>query len=326
MKTVLITGATGFLGKYTVNEFLTNGYKVIALGRNIDALRSLEGKNVQTVRCDLGSLRTLKVDADYIVHVAALSTVWGTWGEFFENNVEGTKHVINYCVRNHIKRLVFVSSPSIYSGKEDRYNIAESDYDSSNSLNNYIKSKIAAEQLVHNAQSKKLETVIIRPRGLFGIGDTSIIPRLLKANDRIGVPLFNNGHNLVDITCVENVAYSLRLAVESSKANGKTYNITNGEPREFQSILETLFKRIGKKPRYLHIDLSLMYNAACMIEQIYKLLHIKREPPFTKYTICTLGYSQTLDISSAIKDLGYTPPLSLDEGIKKYAKNYKKQN
>ena len=217
-----------------------------------------------------------------------------------------------------MKRLVFVSSPSIYAGKCDRLNIRETDCDASNCLNYYIESKILAEKVLR--EQRGVPCVIIRPRGLFGIGDGSIIPRLIKANRRSGIPLFRGGHNLVDITCVENAALALRLAIESEAAAGEVYNITNGEPREFRAILEELFRELGEKPRYLRLPLGLLYGVACLAERIYRLFRLNGEPPFTRYTICTLGYSQTLNIEKAEWELGYRPIISLSAGIRKYAK------
>ena len=323
MKQVLITGATGFLGKYTVEEFRNHGYSVIATGRNKQNLHKLVGKNTRTISCSLDDLAKLDQQVDVVIHVAALSTIWGSWRDFYESNVVGTQHVIDFCARNKVKRLVFISSPSIYSGKGDRFDIKESDYNPENSLNDYIKTKLLAEKLVRDVNTKTLQTVILRPRGLFGVGDTSIVPRLLKANNTIGIPLFNNGQNLVDMTCVENVAYAIRLVAESKRASGQTYNISNGEPREFRVIIETLFGQIGKQPHYKHPNLKFIYLLANMIERIYKLLHIYHEPPITRYTVCTLGYSQTLDISKARQEIGYAPIVSLDEGIKKYATAYR---
>lgn len=323
MKTVLITGATGFLGGYVVDEFRHNGYHVIAAGRNKAKLGKLKRERVDLWQGGLSDLSGFTKSVDVVVHVAALSTIWGSWSDFYENNVAGTQNVIEFCTKNKVKRLVFISSPSIYSSKGDRLNVKESDYNPKNNLNDYIKTKLLAEKLVREANTKILQTVIIRPRGLIGIGDTSIIPRLIKANDGIGLPLFNDGHNLVDMTCVENVAYATRLAAESKVASGQTYNITNGQPRQFRAIVEKLFRELGQQPRYKHPNLKTLYLLASLTEQVYKLLRIYREPPITRYTVCTLGYSQTLDISKAKRELGYAPILSLDEGIKNYAAAYK---
>ena len=320
MKNVLVTGATGFLGKYLIEELLNNDYEVVAQGRKENVLSDIKEKyNVKILKCSLDEIKNVELKVDYVIHAAALSTVWGKWEDFYNSNVIGTENVIDFCKKNNVKRLVYVSSPSIYSAKYDRLNIKEDDFDKNNQLNFYIKSKILAENLINSIEDDKLEKVIIRPRGLFGIGDTSIIPRLINANRKIGIPLFNDGKNIVDITCVENVALALRLAIESENAVGRTYNITNGEPREFKNILEELFEQINEPPKYLKINLNLMYGVSSIIEFIYKLFHIYKEPMITKYNICTLGYSQTLNIEKAKKDLNYIPKMTLSEGIKKYA-------
>jgi len=322
MESVLVTGATGFLGRYVVKELIENNYKVVAQGRKKEVLEELKTKySVDILQCDLHDIAKLNKKVDYVIHCAALSTVWGKWQDFYDSNVDGTRQVLEFCKLNNVKRMIYVSSPSIYSAKKDRFNIDESDYDENNHLNYYIKTKIQAEKLVK--EQTKVESVIIRPRGLIGVGDTSIIPRLIKANDKIGIPIFNEGKNIVDITCVENVAYSLRLALESKNAIGKIYNITNDEPTEFKKVLDLLFNELGKKPNYRKMNVNVMYLLASIIEFIYKLFHIYKEPMITKYNICTLGYSQTLNIEKAKKDLGYKPKISLKEGIKNYAKSIK---
>lgn len=327
MSKVLITGATGFLGKYIIEELLENKYSIIAQGRNKTKLNRLKKMyNIEIMQCDLTKIANKKIKVDYVIHAAALSTVWGKWEDFYNSNVMGTKNVIEFCKKNNVKKLIHVSSPSIYTEKKDRFNICEQEYNSKNELNFYIKSKLMAESLIQEANKKGIKTVVIRPRGLFGIGDTSIIPRLIKANRTIGIPLFNEGRNVVDITCVENVALALRLAIESKKAIGNTYNITNGEPTEFKKILEKLFIEIGEPAHYRKLPLGLIYFVATMIELIYKNLKIYKEPVITKYTILTLGYSQTLNIEKAKRDLNYIPKITLEEGIKKYGEDIKKQS
>lgn len=327
MKRVLVTGATGFLGKYLVEELTNNGYEVVAQGRKENILNNLkEQYKVNILKCSLNEIKNIDMNIDCVIHAAALSTVWGKWQDFYDSNVLGTENVIKFCLKNNVRRLIYVSSPSVYSAKFDRFNIKEEDFDKNNKLNFYIKSKILAEDLINKIDNQKLETVIIRPRGLFGIGDTSLVPRLINANSKIGIPLFNDGKNVVDITCVENVAYSLRLAMEKEEANGNIYNITNGDPTEFKNILDKLFTELEERANYRKMNINLMYFVASVIELFYKLFRIYKEPMITKYTIATLGYSQSLNIEKAKKDLDYNPKITLEEGIKKYAEHERKKN
>ena len=327
MKRVLVTGDTGFLGKYLVEELINNGYEVVAQGRKENILNNLkEQYKVNILKCSLNEIKNIDMNIDCVIHAAALSTVWGKWQDFYDSNVLGTENVIKFCLKNNVRRLIYVSSPSVYSAKFDRFNIKEEDFDKNNKLNFYIKSKILAENLINKIDNQKLETVIIRPRGLFGIGDTSLVPRLINANSKIGIPLFNDGKNIVDITCVENVAYSLRLAMEKEEANGNIYNITNGDPTEFKNILDKLFTELEERANYRKMNINLMYFVASVIELFYKLFRIYKEPMITKYTIATLGYSQSLNIEKAKKDLDYNPKITLEEGIKKYAEHERKKN
>lgn len=325
MERILVTGAYGFLGKYVIDELVKNNYKVLAFGRNKTKMQQLKKKNVDIFIgdfCNKDDALKATENVDYVIHCGALSTVWGKREDFINTNVNGTMNLVEGCRKNKVKRFVYVSSPSIYAGKMDRTNIKENDYDENNKLNYYIESKILAEKELD--KNRDVNWVIIRPRGLFGIGDTSIIPRLIRVNSKIGLPLFNKGKNYVDMTCVENVAYALRLCLESEKAVGNIYNITNGEPQCFKDLLEELFDKLGVKPKYMFININVIYFISCLIELFYKTFRIYKEPMLTKYNVCTLGYSQTLDITKAKKDLKYKPIITLSEGIEKYAKDYNK--
>lgn len=158
---VLVTGATGFLGGYVVSEFARSGYDVVATGRNntrlqqlVDAATAAQAAaeptdptypgTVTAIVGDLAQLAELDLSVDVVVHAAALSTVWGPWQDFYHTNVGGTQAVVDFCRRNAVRRLIFISSPSIYSQRGDRFHITESDFDPNNRLNNYIRSKIRA--------------------------------------------------------------------------------------------------------------------------------------------------------------------------------------
>ena len=325
MKKVLVTGATGFLGKYVVEELVEHGYQVRAFGRNSKVGRSLENTSVSFFQGDLTKaddvLEACK-GMDMVVHAGALSTVWGPWEDFYQANVLGTKYVLEACRQTGIQRLVYVSSPSIYAAPKDQLAIKESDAPEENNLNNYIRSKLASEKLFKDYPD--VPSIILRPRGLFGIGDTSILPRVINLSQKIGIPLIGDGRQLMDMTCVENVALAIRLAIEAPEAKGEVYNITNGEPRAFRDLLEESLTGLGYPINYRKIPASLLSGIASSLEFIYKTFNLKGEPPLTRYTYYLLRYSQTLDISKAERELGYHPKISISEGIEQYVKDYRK--
>lgn len=316
---VLVTGASGFLGGHVVRELRTHGLEVFAAGRNVDRL-SVVADAAHCVPGTLADLSRLDLRVDAVIHCAALSSPWGAWRDFHEANVEGTGHVVDFAVRTGARRIVYVSSPSIYACAADRLGIREDEVDEGNRLNGYIRSKIQAEALLRRTRAEGgPDVVIIRPRGLIGTGDPSLVPRLLQVHDRIGVPMFDGGRNLVDITAVENVASALRLAVTEGDPDGGVYNITNGEPTSFRELLVRLLELTGRTPRLRAMRRRPAWALATVLERVCSLLPGRPEPPLTRYTLSTIAYSQTLDISRARAELGYRPHVRLEDALRSAA-------
>ncbi len=317
---VLVTGASGFLGGHVVRDLREHGHEVFAAGRDEHALARVADSPHRLVG-DLSALATTDLAVDAVIHCAALSTPWGPWHEFRTTNVDGTGHVVGFVRRNGVRRLVHVSSPSVYAAPRDRLGIREDQVDEGNRLNGYIRSKIAAEQLLQHALAagEVPELVIVRPRGLIGVGDPSLLPRLLDVHERIGVPLFDGGENLIDVTAVENVATALRLALTRGDAAGGAYNISNGDPRRFRDLIEQLLGLLERTPRLRPMNRRAVWAAASVLEAVCGMLPGRPEPPLTRYTLSTIAYSQTLDISRAETDLGYRPTVGLDDALARVA-------
>lgn len=317
---MLVTGASGFLGGYAVRELRAHGHEVFAAGRNATALAAVADSGHRIVG-DLASLPAQELPVDAVIHCAALSTPWGRWRDFREANIEGTAHVVEFARRNGVRRIVHVSSPSVYAAPHDRLAIREDEVDTENRLNGYIRSKIAAEQVVQDAwrTGAVREVVILRPRGLIGVGDPSLIPRLLDVHARVGIPLFGGGDNLIDVTAVENVASALRLALDHGDPAGGVYNISNGEPRRFRELLTGLLALLGEEPRTRRVDRRLAWALASALEALCAVIPGRPEPPLTRYTLSTIAYSQTLDLTRALHDLGYRPHVSIDEALERFA-------
>ena len=127
---VLLTGATGFLGEYMIQELLENDYEVVAFGRNEKKGKYLSEnyKNVKFVKGNLENredLEKITDQIDFVIHAGGLSTVWGRWEDFYNANVLGTQNVLDFCEKQNVKRLVFVSSPSVYAKKGDSLQVKE---------------------------------------------------------------------------------------------------------------------------------------------------------------------------------------------------------
>lgn len=318
---VAVTGATGFLGRHVIEELLKARHEVVALGRNRDIGEGLVSRGIPFVPAclqDGAAMATAFAECDGVVHCAALSSLWGKPEAFHRVNVEGTEKVMAAMEEAGVKRLVHVSSPSLYFDFRDRWDVKESDPLASTMVNAYAQTKWEAEQRVQKAVAKGLEAIILRPRGLFGPGDSSLFPRLLRANQRFGVPLTTSEPVVSDLTYVENAARATVLALEaSSQCVGRVYNITNGEPRELHALLAQLFQLIEQPFKSIRIPYSLAVVLAWFSEGVGKWLG--REPVLTRYGLEVLSRSLTLNIEAARCDLGYAPHVSVDEGLRRFA-------
>lgn len=330
MMKILVTGGTGFLGKALARRLVTEGHQVTIIGRNKQIGHQLETEGMTFIQADLNDQAAMIKAChkqDYVFHCGALSSPWGKYRDFYETNVIGTKNIIAGCKKYNIQRLIHVSTPSIYSIYSDREDVKEDALLPEKFINHYALTKYLAEQEIDTAYENGLPVITIRPRAIFGPGDRAIIPRLIKANEKIGVPMIHEGQALIDFTYLDNVVDALLLCMDSpAHTIGKKYNITNDHPMILYDILEKLFNTLHIKWRKRKMNYQFIFRLASVMEFIYKLFMPNKEPILTKYTVSVLSHSQTLNIDAAKHDLGYEPHVSIDEGIQKFTKWWRKKD
>ncbi|MFM9330583.1 NAD-dependent epimerase/dehydratase family protein [Paenibacillus mesotrionivorans] len=324
MTKALVTGATGFLGRHVCLRLQAMGWEVAGMGRNRWAGSELEALGIRFIHADLRDREQAELACwgqDAVFHCGALSSPWGPYRDFQAVNVDGTAHITAGCLKHGVGRLVHISTPSIYfNGHEERLGVKEDAALPSKPVNAYAATKLKAEQVVRQAFREGLAGLILRPRAIFGPGDTALLPRLMRANDTSGIPLFRNGQVLLDLTYVDNVVDAMLLGWQApEEALGQAYNITNGEPALLKDVLMELFTMLGMPLRTKKLPYPVAYGAAALLEWSHTLLPVLGEPTFTRYSVSVLAQSQTLDISRAHKLLGYTPQVSLHEGLRRFA-------
>ena len=143
--------------------------------------------------------------------------------------------------------------------------------------------------------------------------DTGYAPRLLDAARRGRLVRIGDGQNRVDLTYVDNVAHALLLALDAPAAIGGTYTITNGEHPRLWDVIGTVLRGVGLPDRLRAVPLPAALAAATLLENAARVTG--REPTLTRYSAAILARTQTYDITAARRDLGYTPPITLADGI-----------
>lgn len=313
---ILVTGGTGFLGRHLAAALLERGEQVFLLGRNFAQVKDLLARGALPVAADLrdnAAVQAACAGMELVFHVGALSTPWSRRADFFATNVGGTEAVVAGCQAHQVRRLVYVSSPSVVFDGNDQIEASEQVGYPRRFTSIYALTKKLGEDRVHAARAQGLETVILRPKAIFGPGDQALLPRLIAAARQQRLPQIGNGRNLVDLTYVENVVHALLLAASAETANGKTYTITNDEHAPLWQVIREVLQRLGLRSQLRRVPLSMALGAASLMEARAALIGV--EPLLTRYSVLILARTQTYDISAAKRDLGYAPRVSLADGI-----------
>ena len=317
---IVISGITSAIGISLAKLLAEKGIRVVGFARRINKVKELLSHPLIEIKAadlnDQALMQSICAQAEVVVHLAALSTPWGAYKDFYQVNVNGTKTIVQASAHAKLKRFIHISTPSIYFNFKDRTSIAEEDPLPVKSVNAYAETKKIAETVIEDAY---IPSITLRPRGIFGPHDQTLFPRILKACQRRGIPCFRKRSPIIDVTYVENLAHAIWLSIQApDTCLGKTYNITNGEPCSLIEILEKLLNKLSIKASRRYIPYPLAYTIASLAE--YKSKITKKEPLLTRYTVGVMNYSQTLSIEKAKKELNYKPIVSLTEGIDRYVK------
>jgi nucleoside-diphosphate-sugar epimerase len=317
---VLITGGTGFIGSSLARRLVAkSGTEIRLLGRDFSKVAALLDAGVDGVTADLRN-REAVIEAcrgvDTVFHVGALSAPWSARGkvDFYDVNITGMENVLEGCRRRGVRRLIYVSSPSVVFDGRDHCDLAEDAPYPKRFTSAYSWSKKIGEDLVNAAARYGLETIILRPKAVFGPGDTSLLPRLINAARQGRLPQIGDGNNEVCLTHVDNVVEALCLARDASgEALGRTFTITGGECANLWTVIRHVLESLGLPNRLRRVPISVALAAAGVMEARAALTN--REPLLTRYSVQILARTQTYDISAARRFLRYAPVISLSDGI-----------
>ena len=319
---VVVTGATGFLGGALVRRLhaLDPARPLCAIGRDLgrgDALRR-EGISFSALDLsDAGGTDAALADAEVVVHAAALSSPWGPRAAFHAANVVASEHVAHACVRAGARRLVHISTPGIYHDGKPHLGIREDDPLPARAVNHYAATKREAEHRVLTICGEgDVPAIVLRPRAIFGPGDTALLPRIAEALRRGRLPRIGDGSCLVDMSYIDNVVNAVLLAMAAPPTiRGRAYNISNGEPVRIWEVIDRLADALSVTRPQARISRANALRVATALEVGHRLFAPRREPALMRYGVDLLSVDMTLDIRRASTELGYRPRVGMAEAL-----------
>ncbi len=320
---VLVTGGAGFLGKALCQALLARGDEVRSFQRTHSA--ALDAMGVVQVLGDLADADAVHRACEgqhAVMHNAAKAGAWGSYQSYYDANVRGTENVIAACRAHGIRQLVYTSTPSVtHSGRTPVQggNEIDTPYGSGFTAP-YPATKSIAEKVLLAANDASLATVALRPRLIWGPGDTQLLPRLVERARAGRLRFIDGGHNRMDTTYIDNAAHAHLSALDQLRPGaacaGRAYFISNGEPMASRDIVNALLRAAGAPTVEKSIPFGVAYAAGAVLETAWRLFSRSGEPPMTRFLAEQLSTPHWYDISAAARDLGYRPQVSIAEGLR----------
>jgi nucleoside-diphosphate-sugar epimerase len=319
---VLVTGASSLIGAGVAMSLARRGDDVVTFQRRAVPGLAAESSIEQftgDIR-DHDAVDGAAAGCDAIVHVAAKVGVTGTWEEYRSINVDGTANVVAAARNRSIARVVHVSSPSVAHGGEPIIGGLADPPVLGRRRAWYPESKAMAEIDALAAVGDGLGLVAIRPHLVWGPGDTQLVGRIVERARAGRLALVGGGRALVDTTYIDNAIEALIAALDSvapgAACSGRAYVISNGEPRPIRDLVEGICRAAGAPFHPRSISLRAARTLGLIVERAWPLLQRDDEPPLTHFVAEQLGTAHWFDPRPARDDLGWSPTVSIDEGLR----------
>lgn len=327
---ILVTGATGFLGKRLVELLGQKGHPVRALARKLSNIEKLRKLNTEIFFGDVADMESLKPafeGMDYVIHAAADTAGREKEGQL--STITGTKNIIDLCERFKIKKLIYISSCSVYgvadykTGQKVTEESALERFPMKRGFYSYA--KLEAESIIRQAMEKnEVPIVCLRPGTIFGPGGEVFTPMM---GFHLGQKLFaiiGPGKFVLPFVYIDNLLEVILASMESDAANGKLYNVVDQDRLTKRGYTDLLLKRLYPKAHYLYVPYKLLYLTVFVQELLLKMLG--RNPFLTRYRLTSSQKNIIYDASKIRNELNWEPTISAKKGLDKIFEYETKKN
>jgi len=316
---LLVTGASGFLGRAVVSQAKARGWNVRATSRRRGELPADVDFHSASIIDPKALERTVR-GADAVIHCAGLAHVTdrGSTAEalFYRVNRTGTENVVRAAVEAGVRRIVIVSSVAVYG-----HSATVCDEDSPCRPNSaYGQSKFEGERRAAEiAHRSGVLLTILRPATLYGEGAPGNVARLIRAIDRRRFIWLGRGENRKTLVHVEDAARACLLAIAKMPAGLNVYNVSSPSVT-MRHIVEALAHALGKQPPRWHIPAWLARRGAWMAGRLLSGAGLFRslENTIDKW-LCDDVFSGT----KIERELGFVPQVDLADGLRRQVQAYR---
>jgi nucleoside-diphosphate-sugar epimerase len=323
---ILVTGGTGFTGKALVKRLLDEGHQVIALdykeGLKTQELREWGAEVIIGSVVDREIVEKAMEGVDIVHHLAAAFRELNVPNDYYyEVNVNGTKNILESAFNHKVKKFIYCSTCGVHGNIDDPPGgedapIQPADY--------YQRTKYEAEPIVNEYYKKGLKTIILRPAAIYGPGDPERFYMIFKRVAKGSFPMFGKGKTYYHPLYIDNLVDAFLLSMEGDKGLGEAYLIADEKYLEIEDIVKRVGKALNVNVNIKHYPILPVIVTGHIVEKICKPFKIA--PPIFPRRVDWYRQNRAFKIDKAKRDLGYKPRIDIDEGLKRTAEWYKKEN
>ena len=314
---LFVTGVSGFVGGAAARALLASGHSVAAMSRSTRADAVIRELGAEPVRCDLVSVCADHLaGADVVLHCAAFVDVWGPKDAWYKGNVLGTQAVLRAAQEAGVPRFIHMGTEAgivhgqHINGADETYPLAP------DSPFPYCATKAQAEQLVLAANKSGFATLVLRPRFIWGPGDKTLLPAIAEMSARGDWTWINRGQAKTSTVHIDNLVHAIHLSLTEGQP-GEAYFILDQEVSTIKEIVTGMAasKNLVLGERNIPAWLADFLGATC--ERAWRIFRLKSDPPLTRHAAMVMSRDCVLNGDKARRELGYTPLVSVKEGLQK---------
>ncbi|MFU8814473.1 MAG: NAD-dependent epimerase/dehydratase family protein [Pseudomonadales bacterium] len=312
---IFVTGASGFVGGAATRHLAAVGHEVFAMSRSEGSDAKIRAAGGAPVRCDLENVAAEHMQgADAVIHCAAYVEAWGPKDAWHRFNVLGTQRVLDAAKGAGVKRFIHIGTEAAIVHGQDVHDADETYPLAPQSPYPYCATKAQAEMKVRGASTPDFQTIVLRPRFIWGPGDTTLLPIIKKMAEAGNWTWIDGGKAVTSTTHIDNLVHAIALALERGNP-GEAYFILDDGTVSMREMITGMAASEGLQLPDKSIPSWLAATVGAASEAVWRAFGIKGEPPLTRHAAMVMSRDCTLKGDKARAELAYVPVVSREHGL-----------